>query len=60
MKWYHNDQLLSASDRIQMVAKGVKQRLVLNRTYASDEGNYKLIVGRAETSCRLTVQSKSI
>uniref|UniRef100_A0A3P8WAZ7 Ig-like domain-containing protein n=1 Tax=Cynoglossus semilaevis TaxID=244447 RepID=A0A3P8WAZ7_CYNSE len=60
VKWYHNDQLLSASDRIQMVAKGVKQRLVLNRTYASDEGNYKLIVGRAETSCRLTVQSKSI
>lgn len=58
IKWYHNDQLLTASDRIQMVAKGTKQRLVLNRTYASDEGQYKLVVGRADTSCRLSVQSK--
>lgn len=58
VKWYHNDQLLTPSDRIQMVAKGAKQRLVFNRTYASDEGQYKLIVGRADTSCRFTVQRK--
>lgn len=58
VKWYHNDQLLTASERIQMVAKGSKQRLVFNRTFASDEGHYKLVVGRADTSCRFTVQSK--
>lgn len=57
-KWYHNDKLLMPSDRIQMVTKGAKQRLVFNRTYASDEGHYKLVVGRADTSCRFSVQSK--
>lgn len=58
VKWYHNDKQLAPSDRVQMVAKGAKQRLVFNRTYASDEGHYKLVVGRADTSCKLTVQSK--
>ncbi len=58
VKWYHNDKLLMPSDRIQIVAKGAKQRLVFNRTYASDEGQYKLVVGRADTSCRFSVQSK--
>lgn len=58
VKWYHNDKQLAPSDRVQMVAKGAKQRLVFNRTYASDEGQYKLVVGRADTSCKLTVQSK--
>lgn len=60
VKWYHNEKLLTASDRVQVVAKGSKQRLVLNRTYASDEGQYKLVVGRVDTSCKLTVESKSI
>lgn len=58
VKWYHEDQLLTPSDRVQMVAKGAKQRLVFNRTYASDEGQYKLVVGRADTSCRFSVESK--
>uniref|UniRef100_A0AAQ6I8C5 Ig-like domain-containing protein n=1 Tax=Anabas testudineus TaxID=64144 RepID=A0AAQ6I8C5_ANATE len=60
VKWYHDDQLLTPSDRVQMVAKGAKQRLVFNRTYASDEGQYKLVVGRADTSCRFSVQSGAI
>lgn len=60
VKWFHNDEQLKASDRVQMVAKGAKQRLVFNRTYASDEGQYKLVVGLAETSCRLAVQSKNV
>ncbi|KAG7276491.1 hypothetical protein CRUP_033929, partial [Coryphaenoides rupestris] len=38
-----------------MVTKGTKQRLVFNRTYASDEGQYKLVVGKVDTSCRLSV-----
>lgn len=59
IKWYHNDKLLTSSDRVQMVVKGAKQRLVFNRTYASDEGHYKLAVGRAETSGQLSVQSKN-
>lgn len=58
VKWFHNEQLLKPSDRIQMVTKGAKQRLVFNRTYASDEGHYKLVVGRTDTSCRLSVQSE--
>lgn len=58
VKWYHNDKLLVSSDRVQMVAKGAKQRLVFSRTYASDEGRYKLVVGRADTSCKFSVQSK--
>ena len=56
VKWYHNDKLLMPSDRIQMVAKGAKQRLVFSRTYASDEGRYKLVVGKVDTSCSLTVE----
>lgn len=60
VKWYHNDKLITPSDRVQMVAKGAKQRLVFGRTYASDEGHYKLMVGRADTSCRLSVQGKFI
>lgn len=58
VKWYRNDKLVVASDRIQMVAKGTKQRLVLNRSFASDEGQYKLAVGRVETTCKLTIESE--
>ncbi|MCI4378776.1 hypothetical protein PGIGA_G00219550 [Pangasianodon gigas] len=60
VKWYHNDKLLTASDRVQVVTKGSKQRLVLNRAYASDEGQYKLVVGRVDSSCKLTVEKISI
>ncbi|TDH06470.1 hypothetical protein EPR50_G00113810 [Perca flavescens] len=60
IKWYHNDSLLAPSDRVQMVSKGAKQRLVFNRTYASDEGHYKLVVGRADTSCKFSVQTVQI
>ncbi|KAJ8255365.1 hypothetical protein GJAV_G00204050 [Gymnothorax javanicus] len=56
VKWYHNDKLVVPSERVQLITKGSKQRLVLNRTFASDEGQYKLVVGRAETSCKLTVE----
>lgn len=58
VKWYHNDKLLVASERVQLVAKGAKQRLVFNRTFASDEGHYKLVVGKVDTSCRLSIESK--
>lgn len=58
VKWFHNEKLLKPSDRVQMVAKGAKQRLVLNRTYATDEGHYRLAVGRTDTTCRLSVQSE--
>ncbi|XP_069544948.1 titin-like, partial [Brachyistius frenatus] len=60
VKWYHNDNLLTPSDRVQAVAKGAKQRLVFTRTYASDEGRYKLVVGRADTSCKFTIQPVQI
>ncbi|KAM6978117.1 LOW QUALITY PROTEIN: titin-like [Tautogolabrus adspersus] len=60
VKWYHNDKLLVASDRIQMVAKGAKQRLVFSRTFASDEGCYKLVVGKVDTSCSLSVEKVHI
>lgn len=59
VKWYHNDKPLMPSDRIQMVAKGAKQRLVFTRTFASDEGCYKLMVGKVDTSCSLTVERKT-
>lgn len=59
VKWYHNDKLVTSSERIQMVAKGSKQRLVFTRTYASDEGQYKLVVGKVDTSCSLTVERKT-
>uniref|UniRef100_A0A3B4TE63 Immunoglobulin I-set domain-containing protein n=1 Tax=Seriola dumerili TaxID=41447 RepID=A0A3B4TE63_SERDU len=57
VKWYHNDKLLLPSDRIQMVAKGAKQRLVFTRTHASDGGHYKLVVGKVDTSYRRTSES---
>ncbi|CAG5962721.1 unnamed protein product [Menidia menidia] len=60
VKWYHNEKLLMPSERINMVAKGAKQRLVFTRTCASDEGQYKLVVGRVDTSCRFTVQPVQI
>lgn len=58
VKWYQNDKLLVATERIQMVAKGTKQRLVLNRSFGSDEGRYKMAVGRVETTCNLTIESE--
>lgn len=58
VKWYHNDKQVTPSDRIQTVAKGAKQRLVFSRTHASDQGQYKLVVGKVDTSCTLTVESK--
>lgn len=57
IKWYHNEKVLAPSDRIQMVTKGAKQRLVFTRTFASDEGRYKLVVGKVETSCSFSVES---
>lgn len=58
VKWYHNNKLLIPSDRVQTVVKGAKQRLVFTRTHASDEGHHKLVVGKVDTSCTLTVESK--
>ncbi|KPP62447.1 titin a-like, partial [Scleropages formosus] len=60
VKWYHNDKLIVPSERVQFVAKGSKQRLVFSRTFASDEGCYKLVVGKAETSCNLTIEKIEI
>ncbi|KAK2840469.1 hypothetical protein Q5P01_014209 [Channa striata] len=60
VKWYHNNKLLMPSNRMQMVTKGAKQRLVFTRTYASDEGHYKLVVGKVDTSCNLTVEEVHI
>lgn len=58
VKWYCNDKQMTPSDRIQTVAKGAKQRLVFSRTHASDEGRYKLVVGKVDTTCKMTVESK--
>lgn len=56
VKWYHNDKVLVPSDRIQMVTKGAKQRLVFTRSFASDGGRYKLAVGKVDTSCSFSVE----
>ncbi|KFP32174.1 Titin, partial [Colius striatus] len=59
-KWYLNDHQIKPDERIQAVCKGNKQRLVLTRTHASDEGHYKLMVGKVETSCNVTVEKIKI
>uniref|UniRef100_S4RBA9 Ig-like domain-containing protein n=1 Tax=Petromyzon marinus TaxID=7757 RepID=S4RBA9_PETMA len=59
-KWYHNGELLKASDRVQFITKGTKQRLVLTTAFASDEGQYKIVIGRAESTCKLTVEEVKI
>lgn len=59
VKWYLNDEQIKPDDRVHAIVKGTKQRLVINRTHASDEGPYKLVVGRVETSCDLSVESKN-
>lgn len=58
-KWSINDLPVKPDDRVQVIAKGAKQRLVFSRVHASDEGQVKLIIGKVETSCNLTVESKS-
>nr|KAF6498407.1 hypothetical protein HJG63_020084 [Rousettus aegyptiacus] len=60
VKWYLNDEQIKPDDRVQAIVKGTKQRLVINRTHASDEGRYKLLVGRVETSCNLSVEKIKI
>ncbi|OCT61204.1 hypothetical protein XELAEV_18047227mg [Xenopus laevis] len=59
-KWYLNNQSVKLDDRVQAIAKGAKQRLVFSRTYTSDEGHYKLMIGKVETSCNLTVEKIKI
>ncbi|NWT65536.1 TITIN protein, partial [Prunella himalayana] len=59
-KWYLNDNQIKPDDRVQAVCKGAKQRLVLTRTHASDAGRYKLMVGKVETSCNVTVEEIEI
>ncbi|XP_009989473.1 PREDICTED: titin-like [Tauraco erythrolophus] len=59
-KWYLNDHQIKPDERVQAVCKGTKQRLVLTRTHASDEGRYKLMVGKVETSCNVTVEKIEI
>uniref|UniRef100_H0XTM2 Ig-like domain-containing protein n=1 Tax=Otolemur garnettii TaxID=30611 RepID=H0XTM2_OTOGA len=60
VKWYLDDEQIKPDDRVQAIVKGTKQRLVINRTHASDEGPYKLMVGRVETSCNLSVEKIKI
>ncbi|XP_069876144.1 titin-like [Dipodomys merriami] len=60
VKWYLSDEQIKPDDRVQAIIKGTKQRLVINRTHASDEGPYKLMVGRVETSCNLSVEKIKI
>ncbi|XP_070364608.1 titin isoform X3 [Equus asinus] len=60
VKWYLNDEQIKPDDRVHAIVKGTKQRLVINRTHASDEGPYKLMVGRVETSCDLSVEKIKI
>ncbi|XP_042131451.2 titin isoform X4 [Peromyscus maniculatus bairdii] len=60
VKWYLGDEQIKPDDRVQSIVKGTKQRLVINRTHASDEGPYKLMVGRVETSCNLSVEKIKI
>ncbi|KFV66309.1 Titin, partial [Dryobates pubescens] len=59
-KWYLNEHQIKPDERIQAVCKGTKQRLVLTRTHASDQGHYKLMVGKVETSCNVTVEELQI
>uniref|UniRef100_A0A493TUK4 Ig-like domain-containing protein n=1 Tax=Anas platyrhynchos platyrhynchos TaxID=8840 RepID=A0A493TUK4_ANAPP len=59
-KWYLNDHQIKPDERVQAVCKGTKQRLVVTRTHASDEGHYKLMVGKVETSCNVTVEKIQI
>ncbi|NXA32886.1 TITIN protein, partial [Eudromia elegans] len=59
-KWYLNDHQIKPDERVQAVCKGTKQRLVLTRTHASDDGHYKLMVGKVETSCNVTVEEIEI
>ncbi|NWV68584.1 TITIN protein, partial [Malurus elegans] len=59
-KWYLNDNQIKPDERVQAVCKGTKQRLVLTRTHASDAGRYKLMVGKVETSCNVTVEEIEI
>ncbi|NXG04874.1 TITIN protein, partial [Sakesphorus luctuosus] len=59
-KWYLNDSQIKPDERVQAICKGTKQRLVITRTHASDEGHYKLMVGKVETSCNVTVEQIEI
>lgn len=58
VKWYHDGELVMPTERVQWIAKGSKQRLVFNRTFASDEGHYRLAVGNTGSECHLTIESK--
>uniref|UniRef100_A0A2K5RZ69 Titin n=1 Tax=Cebus imitator TaxID=2715852 RepID=A0A2K5RZ69_CEBIM len=60
VKWYLNDEQIKPDDRVQAIVKGTKQRLIINRTHASDEGPYTLMVGRVETTCNLSVEKIKI
>lgn len=57
-KWSIDDHPVKLDDRVQVIAKGAKQRLVFSRVHASDEGEVKLLIGKVESSCKLTVESK--
>jgi hypothetical protein len=57
-------QLLSSSDILDLKYRNGTATLSINEVYPEDEGLYKCkatnSLGTAETTCRLTVQSKSI
>nr|XP_023685183.1 titin-like isoform X1 [Paramormyrops kingsleyae]XP_023685184.1 titin-like isoform X1 [Paramormyrops kingsleyae] len=60
VKWYHDGELVMPSERVQWIAKGSKQRLVFSRTFASDEGHYRLAVGNTGSECHLTIENIDI
>ncbi|KAG8559483.1 hypothetical protein GDO81_017353 [Engystomops pustulosus] len=59
-KWSINDQEIKPDERVQAIAKGAKQRLVFSRAHASDEGQVKLMIGKVESTCKLTVEKITI
>jgi len=56
-------QVLSSSDILDLKYRNGTATLSINEVYPEDEGLYKCkatnSLGTAETTCRLTVQSKS-
>lgn len=55
-KWYHNNNLITASDKHEFFGKGVIHRLTIINADGKDEGEYRIEVKNKKSEAKLSVE----
>ena len=56
--WYKGTQELVSSDRVEIVADGCSQKLMIQQVAVEDEGTYSIEVGEHTSKAKLMVEGE--